>query len=175
MSITSSLLLQLFIWLIQRIYVRCIIKWTYVTTGISLMPSLKILDIQDIFTDVKAAIWALTKPCLLHLRTETDVYVYQYLLVSLQSLRRSTSTPTQTYLPHQLLGNVIFVLCWIFTSPAPWKRNLCSDNFVLVIRMAAIIPATATEAVPTQKPNNEQNYSSSVNTKSLIILQMESC
>ena len=34
------------------------------------------------------------------------------------------------------------------TSPAPWKRYLWSDNFVFVIRIAAITPARATDAVP---------------------------
>ena len=33
-------------------------------------------------------------------------------------------------------------------SPAPWKRNVWSDNFVLVALNEAKSPATATEAVP---------------------------
>jgi len=34
------------------------------------------------------------------------------------------------------------------TSPAPWNRYVWSDSFVLVIRIAAMIPARATDAVP---------------------------
>ena len=34
------------------------------------------------------------------------------------------------------------------TSPAPWNKYFCSDSFVLVRRIDAIIPATATAAVP---------------------------
>ena len=34
------------------------------------------------------------------------------------------------------------------TSPAPWNRNFCSDNFIFVIFILANIPATATAAVP---------------------------
>ena len=36
----------------------------------------------------------------------------------------------------------------ILTSPAPWKRNVLSANFVPVILMEAKTPAAATDAVP---------------------------
>jgi len=36
----------------------------------------------------------------------------------------------------------------VVTSPAPWNRNFWSESRFFVIRRAASIPATATDAVP---------------------------
>ena len=36
------------------------------------------------------------------------------------------------------------------TSPAPWNKNLWSDSRLFVIRRAARMPATATDAVPSR-------------------------
>ena len=44
-------------------------------------------------------------------------------------------------------------------SPAPWNRYVWSDNLVFVILMAAITPATATEAVPGRKDSEKKLHS----------------
>ena len=58
---------------------------------------------------------------------------------------------------HEFLGLEFFFLSFVDSgnlpipmaaSPAPWKRNVWSDNFVLVALNEAKSPATATEAVP---------------------------